>query len=199
MKNDRREFVKNTILAITGGVIIAGTSAFAIGGMGMGMGRGMGGGGMMLPATNIPMTVKQKNELLYLYQEEKVARDVYVALGKLYPNEMTFANIPKSEQQHMDRMAMLCSRYGTDISKINEDQYGKFVLPELQKLYDTLVQKGKKSRSEALKVGELIEVTDIADIDKMLLNFKEYPDVTMVLERLRQGSENHLAAFRRWM
>jgi hypothetical protein len=193
--DNKKEFFRKSVLMLIGGVFLIGAPAYPIGG-----GGGMGGRCMMnqnFAQTNFaPLDPKQKEELLYIYQEEKVARDVYTAMHKLYPKEITFANILNSEQRHMDRAEMLCKRYGVDILKIDQGQYGKFAVPELQKLHDALLAKGEKSLKEALKAGELIEVTDIADIDKMLPSFKDYPDVTMVLERLKQGSNKHLNAFR---
>ena len=54
----------------------------------------------------------------------------------------------------------------------------------------------KKSTTEALAAGVAIEKKDIADLNVML---KENPpaDVTFVLQRLLNGSKNHLAAFTR--
>jgi hypothetical protein len=132
-----------------------------------------------------------------MYQEEKVARDVYVALGKLYPNEMTFANIQSSEQNHMDAVEMLCNRYGINTSGVNEGAYGEFVLPVLQELYNYCVNRGSQSLLEALKVGELIELTDIDDLSKAINDMSKFKDIVNVLSNLRDGSNNHLAAFRR--
>jgi hypothetical protein len=180
-------------------MIIIATCVFAI------QAYSMGGGGNMrncamdqnVVQTNFAsLNNEQKKELLYIYQEEKMARDVYMAMHKLYPNEITFANIIKSEQRHMDMAEMLCKRYGVDISNIDQSQYGKFIVPELQKLHDTLILQGKKNAKEALRAGELIEVTDISDIDKMLPLFKNYSDINTILVRLKEASKNHLHAFR---
>jgi hypothetical protein len=45
--------------------------------------------------------------LLFMYQEEKLARDVYITLGKLYPAATTFSNIQLSEQTHVDTVENL--------------------------------------------------------------------------------------------
>jgi hypothetical protein len=44
-------------------------------------------------STSSEMTQEQKGTLLFIYQEEKVARDVYITLGNYYPNQTTFENI----------------------------------------------------------------------------------------------------------
>jgi len=134
-----------------------------------------------------------KEALLFMYQEEKMARDVYYTLGLKYPTATTFANIQLSEQKHMDAVENLCLKYGVDISAVDENAIGEFVLPELQKLYDTLVEQGSASLLEGLKVGIAIEAKDIEDI----VTYEEGmpSDVVTVFENLRAGSMNHLEAF----
>ena len=109
-------------------------------------------------------TVAQKESLLFMYQEEKVARDVYITLGKEYPTATTFSNILLSEQAHMDAVEKLCIKYGVNISNVNEAIVGEFVLPELQSLYNVLVVQGSVSLLEGQKVGVAIELKDITDI-----------------------------------
>lgn len=135
----------------------------------------------------------QKTALLFMYQEEKLARDVYITLGKKYPTESTFANIQISEQQHIDAVEALCKKYGVDISNIDESAIGVFVLPDLQSLYNTLIAQGSISLVEGLKVGVVIEEKDITDI----LTYEEGmpAPVVKVFENLRAGSYNHLNAF----
>lgn len=54
------------------------------------------------------LTQEQKDTLLFIYQEEKVARDAYITLGTYYPNQTVYANIQLSEQKHMDSAQALC-------------------------------------------------------------------------------------------
>ncbi len=136
---------------------------------------------------------EQKARLLFMYQEEKVARDVYYTLGKKYPTAKTFVNIQLSEQQHMDAVESLCIKYGVDISAVDETVVGTFVLPELQSLYDTLVAQGSVSLIEGLKVGVAIEEKDIVDILETELGMPA--DIVTVFENLRMGSYSHLDAF----
>ncbi|MGA9047049.1 DUF2202 domain-containing protein [Sulfuricurvum sp.] len=145
------------------------------------------------PTTTAVLSDTQKAALLFMYQEEKVARDVYYTLGNLYPSASTFANIQLSEQKHMDAVEKLCIKYGVNISGVNEGEVGVFVLPELQKLYDDLVAVGSKSLLDGLGVGIAIEEKDIKDI----LDYEAGmpADVVDVFENLRLGSVNHLAAF----
>lgn len=144
-------------------------------------------------STTVTLTTAQKATLLFMYQEEKVARDVYITLGKKYPSASTFTNIQLSEQTHMDSVEKLCIKYGVNISGVNETEIGVFVLPELQSLYDTLVKQGLVSLLEGLKVGVAIEEKDIKDILDAEVGMPK--DVVTVFENLRAGSLSHLDAF----
>jgi len=139
------------------------------------------------------LTDAQKASLLFMYQEEKVARDVYITLGMKYPTVKTFSNIELSEQTHTDSVEKLCVKYGVNIAGVNESSIGNFVLPELQSLYDTLVIQGSVNKTEGLKVGVAIEEKDIADIMKYAAGMPS--DVQKTFQNLLNGSYSHLDAF----
>ena len=71
---------------------------------------------------------------------------------------------------------------------------GEFTNPDLQQLYDDLIQQGSISRAEALKVGVIIEKTDIDDLNEAIAT-AEHNDIKTVYRNLLQGSLNHLDAF----
>lgn len=184
--------IKNIAVASLAVALLA-TSAVAAGKGGKGGKRG-GGTTTTTTTTTTSMSEEKKDTLLFIYQEEKVARDVYNTLGIIYPNQNTFARIQESEQKHMNKARVLCERYGVDISNVYESAVGEFVVPVLQELYDTLVAQGRKSELDALKVGELVELTDIADLEEAAIGMPA--DVVKVYENLKAGSYNHLDAFR---
>ncbi len=176
--------IKNIAIAGLTVALLASTAVAAKGGN-----RGGGGGG----TTTTTMTQDQKDTLLFIYQEEKVARDTYITLGNLFPSEGTFQNIQGSEQQHMDQAQGLCETYGVDISNVDETDVGVFVVPVLQELYDTLVAQGSTSAVDALNVGVFVEVTDIDDLEHASIGMPA--DVVSVYDNLKAGSYNHLDAF----
>ena len=186
--------IKNIILTSLTVALLA-TSAVAAGKWDK---RGGGGGGSddttSTISTSTELTQHQKDTLLFIYQEEKVARDAYITLGNLYPNQRTFANIQLSEQKHIDSAQGLCEKYGVDISNIDETNVGEYVVPVLQELYDTLVVQGSQSELAGLMVGEYIEITDIADLEHAEIGMPA--DVVKVYENLKAGSYNHLDAYR---
>lgn len=144
-------------------------------------------------ASAVTLDAAHKASLLFMYQEEKVARDVYTTLGKKYPTATTFSSIKSSEQTHMDTVKALCIKYGVNITGVNDTQIGNFILPELQALYNTLVVQGAVSLLEAQKVGVTIEQKDIVDI--LAAEAGMPGDVVNKFENLRAGSYNHLDAF----
>jgi len=146
-----------------------------------------------LTETTTVLTDEQKDMLFYIYQEEKVARDVYITLGNIYTDENTFASIQLSEQRHMDSAKELCEKYDVSTEGVDEDDVGSFVLPVLQELYDTCVSEGEQSLLDALKIGELIEYTDIEDLEHASVGMPE--DVVSVYHNLLEGSLSHLDAF----
>ena len=96
------------------------------------------------------LTQKEKEALTYMYQEEKLAKDVYYELSKMYPNVRVF-NIYRSETIHQNSVANVLRHYNIPLPVL-ANKIGKFKNTELQKLYDELINKGKKSLKDALEI-----------------------------------------------
>jgi hypothetical protein len=141
------------------------------------------------------LTEPVKEGLLYMREEEKVARDIYAAFAAQYSARI-FSNITKSEQQHMDAIKILLDRYEI-ADPVGTQPAGVFSNTALQELYNTLLEQGSRSLADALLVGKLIEETDIADLDVHRAEVGADTDIYMVYSNLRRGSENHLRAFTR--
>lgn len=131
-------------------------------------------------------------DLTFIRQEEKLARDVYLALGEKWGLPI-FSNITQSEQQHMDVMASLLSKYRL-ADPVAGAGRGVFVDPLLKSLYGELVARGQTSLVEALKVGADIEDLDIVDI-RTRLGSNPPKDVTNAYQNLMKASRNHLRNF----
>ena len=139
------------------------------------------------------LTDQQKDDLVFMYQEEKVARDVYKTLGDIWGAKV-FLNIQKAEQRHMDVIKSLLEKYSLPIPVV-EDTVGVFENEALQSFYDQSIEQGKTSLQEALNIGLSIEETDIADLENKITDTPE--DIKAVFERLLNGSNHHLKAFSR--
>ena len=161
-------------------------------------GAGGGGGGCMISKA-IPDDAKppgkisdeQRDELILLQEEERLAFDVYNKLGEKYPLN-PFKNIPRSEANHMEATAQLLAYHGLPAPAKLEA--GKYASPKLQKLYNKFIKRGQKSEIDALKVGALVEETDIRDLRRMAENPPS--EVAKDLSKqLELASYNHLRAF----
>ncbi|MBB5373389.1 DUF2202 domain-containing protein [Acidocella aromatica] len=141
------------------------------------------------------LTDAEREDLLLMREEEKIARDVYVRLHERW-GLRPFANISGSEQAHMDMMLALLEHYGLP-DPAHDLQPGKFHKAALQKLHDDLVEKGLQSQENAVQIGLLIEELDIADLQKALAHTAK-PEIRAVYAELERGSRNHMRAFYRW-
>lgn len=134
----------------------------------------------------------ESDGLLYMREEEKLARDVYNHLYEVWSLPI-FSNIAQSEQTHTEAVRDLLTKY--DIADpVTDDTRGVFVNPELQQLYNNLTSKGEVSLTEALKVGALIEDLDINDLTQEIAK-TDNQDIILVYENLSRGSRNHLRSF----
>lgn len=140
------------------------------------------------------LTAAEKQSLLAMRREEKLAHDVYVTLGATY-NLRVFANISESEVRHQQAVAGLLEKYGVP-DPVGQLGVGEFDDPAVKALYDQFVARGKESLTAALQVGVEIETMDIADLQAALKIVKK-ADIISVYENLLAGSQNHLAAFQR--
>ncbi len=142
-------------------------------------------------------TVSQEeiDMLLYMREEEKLARDVYIAMYELY-NIPIFKNISKSEQHHMNQVLCLLDYY--EIPDPASADTGVFTNPELQELYTALIEQGSVSLTDALTVGATIEDKDIFDLDQDMAATVN-PAILLTFSRLSCASGNHIRSFSAWL
>jgi len=139
-----------------------------------------------------PLSPVEAQGLLFMREEEKLARDVYAVLYQTWGLPI-FQNIMQSESQHMAAIKTLLDRYGL-VDPATPDLPGVFQDSDLQALYDQLVANGTTTQRNALLVGKLIEETDIADLQQHITE-TTHSDIRTVYANLLKGSENHLKAF----
>lgn len=137
---------------------------------------------------------EERASLVFLREEEKLARDVYTAMYAQWGHQV-FWNISCSEETHMNAVLTLLNRYSIP-DPVGGNGAGVFTDEDLQQLYDQLVSRGTTSLLEALKVGILIEETDIVDL-KDGLAVVDNRDIIFVYNNLLSGSQSHLEAFTR--
>ncbi|MEI6621955.1 MAG: DUF2202 domain-containing protein [Actinomycetes bacterium] len=167
-------------------------------GNGTGMGRGAGMSESGIDLTGVAsgtLTDAQRTAVAGMAEEEKLAHDLYVALGAKYPDQMQFQNIPKAETSHLASVRTLMTRYSIADPTAGKAA-GEFSTPAVQALYDKLLAQGSANVAAALQAGVAVEKVDIADLKKAGAGVTA-PDVTTVYSHLTTGSEHHLAAFKR--
>jgi hypothetical protein len=143
-------------------------------------------------AATLTISEEEKADLLYMREEEKLARDTYLTLYEVW-NLNVFSNIASAEQKHMDALLKLLKKYNLPDPAANT-AIGEFTNSTLQNLYNTLIAMGKQSSLNALKVGGIIEETDMRDINAAIERSQK-EDIDLVYENLVCGSRNHLRGF----
>ncbi len=152
---------------------------------------------------------QQRYTLAYMWNEEKLAKDIYLALNEVYPSQQFYNIATRSETKHQEMVENLIKRYDINITNLGDFSInyskeeleklpaGTFSLDIIQSLYNTLYEKGIQSKVDALQVGCMVEVTDVNDLNEDIEIAKEVNaiDLVAVFESLRAGSYNHYWVF----
>ncbi|MEA1919582.1 MAG: DUF2202 domain-containing protein [Campylobacterota bacterium] len=150
---------------------------------------------------------EQKHTLAYMWNEEKLAKDIYLNLNALTPSQTLYNIATKAETRHQASIESLIEKY--DLNILNETDYsggydadnltayssGAYSIEVLNTLYDTLYAKGSQSLQDALEVGCMVEVTDINDLLRDIEIAEGAPDLVIVFQSLLSGSYSHYWAF----
>lgn len=145
-----------------------------------------------LPKQDI--SAAEEKELLYMIEEEKMARDFYITMYEKW-GLRPFANIKKAEQKHMDAIESMLNKYGF-ANPEKDAAVGDFKNHKIKNLYSTLLEQGNKSALDALMAAAEIEEVDIKDLMDAIKN-TDNKDLAIVYNNLKRASENHLRAFTR--
>ena len=137
------------------------------------------------------LSKQEIEDLQFLKEEEKMARDVYLFSYDLYGQNI-FKNISNSEQSHMNSVTAIIEKYG--IEDLSLEGRGSFSNKVLQNLYDDLTTLASESLEGALIAGATIEDFDINDINNFIENTR-FQDVEDMYALLNCGSRNHLRAY----
>jgi len=138
------------------------------------------------------LSAEERAGILFMREEEKLARDVYLTLYEQWGIPI-FQNIANSEATHMDAVGSLIDRYRLEDPAAGKE-IGEFADATLQELYDGLTDEGGQSLAAALRVGAAIEEIDILDLENHIVE-TDKADIILVYENLLKGSRNHLRSF----
>ena len=161
------------------------------------------------------LDVNEQTHLVFMREEEKLARDVYLKLGIMYPDSVIFGKIDDSEQQHTTAVKNMIEKYGVDDPNTN-DNIGAFTGEDygwyFTEKFNQLVEKASSSELDAFYVGAFIEELDMLDINqcpKVIVEadngindavecgnvYTDNPDVKQLYSSLLDGSDSHLAGY----
>ena len=153
------------------------------------------------------LTDEQKYALAYMWHEEKLAYEIYLALNTLYPTNQLENIATKSEIKHIELVENLVAWYDLNITNIpnytvNYSQEalasmpaGVYAIDAIQNLYDTLYAKGAVSQQAALEVGCMVEVVDVNDLNEDIVLAENNEALLDTFTILRNGSYTHYWAF----
>lgn len=139
-----------------------------------------------------PLEVLEKERVLFIREEEKLAYDVYKTMYDKYGVNI-FQNIPNSELSHMEAMLTIIKKYQL-VDPMDTNPRGVFADADLQALYTALVSQGNLSLLAAYQVGAKIEELDIHDLNESIA-VTNNQDIKLVYDFLNKGSRNHLRSF----
>ena len=185
---NRRQFLRNGLKGTAAYVLLPATLLGTHNAM---AGKGQGSGRYKVTPTD-PATEEEIQYLMYMREEEKLARDVYLTMYDKWKTHV-FSNIADSEQVHTLAVKAKIDAYGLD-DPVENDDVGVFVDEKLAELYETLIDQGSISEMDALWVGGAIEEIDMIDLQEAI-DSAEHPDIARVYQNLMDGSKNHLRAF----
>ena len=137
-----------------------------------------------------------QKSLAYMYDEERLAKEVYLAIYNRQPVQQLSKIASNAEGRHIDAVKNLAQRYGVATPY---QQAGRYQNSHIQSLYTKLYAKGIRSKRDALEVGCMVEVIDVDDLNNYIneAQHANAQDVVQTYEFLRKGSYNHYWAFDR--
>jgi hypothetical protein len=163
----------------------------------------------------VVLDYNEQTHLVFMREEEKLARDVYLTLGTMYPDSVIFGNIDDSEQTHATAVKAMLEKYGVDDPNTN-DNIGAFTGEDygwyFTEKYNLLVERATISELDALYVGAFIEELDMLDINQCPqvivetdngINdvsecgkvYTDNADIDNLYSSLLDGSDSHLGGY----
>ena len=147
-----------------------------------------------------------KDYITYMYSEEGLAHDIYLAIYDIQPVSQLQNIATKSEVKHIAAVNDLAIQYDLNMTQYpdTEEPYsingiapGVYPIGQIQDLYNMLYDKGIQSKQDALEVGCMVEVVDVEDLDQAiaLAEADNASDVLDVFNFLRDGSYTHYWSF----
>jgi hypothetical protein len=136
------------------------------------------------------ITDAEKASLLFMLEEDKLARDTYIYINNVWSINQ-FGNIKDSKQTHMDAIENLLKKYSKSYTVL---PVGKFEDKALQDYYDQFKPDDTVGKSNAYQIDAAIEYLDIVDLQEYIKD-TENSTLIAVFQNLECGSRNYLRSF----
>lgn len=154
----------------------------------------------------------EQTHLVFICEEEKLARDVYRVLARRFPEIDVFADMQESQQHNHCAVLELLRKYRVSIPRVNDNVgvfswgiYGRYFTEK----YLVLTNQGSISPLNALYVGAFMEELNIQEITRCPkvvidvsngigeisacgMRYTDNPDVLRVYGMLLEESRRHL-------
>lgn len=139
--------------------------------------------GNMAAKSDSALTIESM--ITYAIQDEYLARAEYVAIMAKFGQFAPYSNIKRAEEQHI---AWLKEMFGNLKLSVPSDEAAKYI-------------HAPSTLKEAAQAGVQAEIDNIAMYNRFLaqsiLNDPHYASIADLFIRLRNASQNHLAAFQK--
>ncbi len=144
--------------------------------------------------TDVVLSETQKSHLVKLYEEEKLAHDLY---SEFYDEHgyKPFSHHTEAEAKHMGYVDDILKQY--DITRPNLG-HGIFENAGYQQSYNEWLAKGISDGVHSCYIAAYIEEMDILDLMEGI-KIAETADIKDLYETLKSGSENHLRAYNKFL
>ena len=139
-----------------------------------------------------PVSPEERQGLIQMRQEMKLARDVSRALYNRWHNPV-FLNSANAQQAQMDTMKTLLDKYGI-ADPVVDNTPGTFSDPHYTELYNSMVARGMASMESALSMGANLEDRAIFAMNSMMA-VTDNDDIMAVYQNMMVSSQNHMRTF----
>ena len=204
-----KTFKRVLVDGLVGFIVALGTAAA------MAMGITLAGKAAYASMDGIVLDYNEQTHLIFMREEEKLARDVYIKLSAMYPDHPIFGKIDDSEHRHTEAVRAMIEKYGL-VDPSTNDNVGVFTGEDygwyFTEKFSELIERASISELEALYVGAFIEELDMMDINqcpKVIVEtdneindvsecgnvYTDNADVANLYASLLDGSDSHLEAY----
>jgi hypothetical protein len=141
----------------------------------------------------IELTSKE-NIVLYLIEQEKLARDLYGVLDTIWVTDV-FNRMVNDELQHMDKLSAVAAEFMIDVpNHFNEYKPGQFVNADLRTLYLDLLADANFSLEDAYRACANLEERKIMNL-RTALKEPNFDLEIATYKTLLIGAEDNLKFF----